>query len=118
MKIIRELQPRDTIEAFAEKHGLTMSVVEYSWGFGASFEHAETLSGSILTSEYGMGAIEDDAIADYARKISKKRLVINATGGESRREIQVPILRYGALDLARIHEARGDKKKPMLTVEE
>lgn len=113
MKIIRELQPRDTIEAFAEKHGLTMSVVEVCLMASATatqFRARFTELGRDATS--GSGSTEDEAIEDYARRLSRTEIVVNGS------LIRVPILRYGALDLARIHEARGDKKKPMLTTEE
>ena len=52
----------------------------------------ETLSGSILTSDYGVGPTPAKALADYARLISGKRLVVNAWDVANRKEYDVPNL--------------------------
>ncbi len=107
MQIKRNPIKRLTIEQFADQHGLVMEIDEYAtWPqhmmpftpgrspttrFTASFEHAEVKDGPILSSAYGNGTSEAEAIADYARQISGKLLVIDATS-EDRFEIEVPIL--------------------------
>lgn len=86
---------RTTIRQFAEKHKLTMIVTERRTPlldrarFYARFEHAEVKNGSMLTSQYGDGAVPEDAINAYALAISCQRLVIDSYG-DSRREIEVP----------------------------
>ena len=89
-----------TIEELADQHNLTMIVTErelyrecsvHRWY--AYFEDAETKDGPMLIDTYGDGGTPEEAIADYARRISGKLLVINAHQ-KSRREIQVPRLVY------------------------
>ncbi len=95
MKIERKLVEKSTIEAFAEKHDLVMEVRERSCAdlnrFWAAFKRAEVKDGIILAGVYGNGDIEEEAIRDYARKISLQLLVVDAFGKE-RREIRVPRL--------------------------
>ena len=87
-----------SFEAFAKKHGLVMKVGERSKAFWperkmeryhAEFENAETLDGSVLSSAYGNGNTPEEAIADYAKNLEGKLLVIGAYQAE-RREIQCP----------------------------
>lgn len=94
MKIEYHYIPTMTIEQFAEKHDLTMAIFERKGGhpsvrFYAHFKNAEVKDGSVLIGEHGNGPTEGEAIADYARKISGKRLVLNAYD-EKRLEIDVP----------------------------
>lgn len=65
----------------------------------AEFEDAETgglvetkdsKESGILTSASGSGRTPERALADYARRIQGKILVMNATGGKKRREFNVP----------------------------
>lgn len=86
-----------TIEAFAEKHNLTMEVHERerapgdSTRFYAHFKHSDVNEGRLLCGTFGNGATHEQAIAAYARRISMQMLVIDAMSA-SRREIQVPRL--------------------------
>lgn len=56
----------------------------------AGFEHCEIKEGGCLTSSYGSGHSCDGAIEDYIRKISGKRIVLNAYS-DLRREFTVPM---------------------------
>ena len=98
MKITIERANRQTIEQFAEQHGLEMNVVERDSGFHgtngqfyAHFKHAETKDGCILCGEHGNGITPEKAIRDYGKKISEKTLVIDSMG-KNRRTIHVPII--------------------------
>jgi len=97
--------PRATLEAFAEVYELTMVIDERvpkdmgdRWTedsrYYAEFEDCEVKQGVGLRSEYGNGRTPEDAMADYARNISGKLLVLNAFG-PNRREIQAPIITLG-----------------------
>ena len=97
MNIIRNQSCEEmTIEEFAEKHNLTMRVTRRPDRAGtdgeyyAHFDHAD-VKGNFLVGSIGNGATEGCAIADYARKISRQLLVLNAYG-TNRREIRVPFL--------------------------
>ena len=91
--------PESTLEDFADANGLIMDVHERalfpigsSKRFYAHFRHAETRSGErFLSSDSGDGRTPEEAIEDYAPKISGKKLVIDAMN-ERRREIDVPRL--------------------------
>jgi len=97
MKINREYIPRTTIEHFADKHKLTMSVVERQRPINdpsryyAHFDHCEVKDGCILCSESGNGKTPEEAIANYAASIEMKLLVVNAYK-KNRREITIPRL--------------------------
>jgi hypothetical protein len=52
----------------------------------------ETRDGCIFSSEYGTGPTPAKALADYARLISGKRLVVNAWDMVNRKEYDVPNL--------------------------
>ena len=94
MQITEETIRQGTIEEFADKHGLTMQVRERRLPVGdrnrfdAYFESCEVKEGGILISSFGNGATLEEAIANYAREISLKRLVCNAYGTD-RREVDV-----------------------------
>lgn len=99
MKINTTLQPRSTLEEFADKHGLVMEVNErppkYNLPpFYASFKGVEITDGSFLRSAFGNGEIPEEAIADYIIELSENRIVVDAYK-ETRREINVPILING-----------------------
>jgi hypothetical protein len=87
-----------TIQAFADGHGLEMHVhqralVPFPKGtYYANFPDAEIKDGYVLVGEHGNGDTPEEAIADYARKISGKLLVLHA-GADNRSEIQVPTLK-------------------------
>ena len=59
--------------------------------FYAYFASAEVMENGCLRSTFGNGATPKEAIADYARAISLKRLAIDAMT-QTRREIDVPRL--------------------------
>src|ERR1017187_6380550 len=98
MKIERGLLLRQTIEQFADSNSLVMVVVERSPisspglpKFLACFDKTEIRDAHVLKGEYGNGETEEKAIADYAKRISEKCLVVDAYR-ESRRSIIVPLL--------------------------
>lgn len=98
MNIIIERLNEQSLEDFADKHGLTMKVCErenpeYGMRFYASFQGVEVKDGSILKSEYGNGDDPDSAIRYYAYQISHKYLVKDAYG-VNRQEFTAPKLRY------------------------
>ena len=105
MKIERRLVEKFTIEEFAVEHDLTMEVVERSSSilklphmgedsrFYAHFKGAEVMERGMLSSSSGNGATEEEAIRDYARQISERRLAFNATSEDNRVEIKVPSLK-------------------------
>jgi hypothetical protein len=94
MKIEMRTIPTGTIEEFAEANGLTMVVGERDLPVGnptryyAEFDHSEIKDGCCLCSMYGNGSTPEEAIAEYAKNISMKRMVLYAMCNE-RREINV-----------------------------
>ena len=83
-----------TLEEFAEKEGLTMEVNERSNAhpiapFYASFRYVEVQLGCMLKHVTGNGSTPEEAIRDYAKRISQQPLVIDAYK-KSRREINAP----------------------------
>ena len=93
MKIERKLVDESTIEDFADKNDLIMSVVErksYSKGckFYASFKNCDIANGGFLIGEYGDGENEEDAIKNYSKIISLKTLVVSDE--HRRRKIACP----------------------------
>lgn len=99
---------RQSIESFADEHGLTMEVHEREASdlprYYAKFSHVETKSGNTLTGVTGNGESEDAAIAEYARLISGKRIVVHAMDSNARREIDAPELFYQKHEDARLAE--------------
>jgi hypothetical protein len=99
MEIEVRMLDRQTISNFAVAHDLVMEVNERASclnsdnRFYAQFKHAEVADRGFLCGVYGDGRTVHLAIADYAEKISGKRLVINAYGPH-RKEINVPILSH------------------------
>lgn len=97
MKIERVLQPRSSIEQFADQHGLVMEIRERPLDcmrlgrFIASFKDCEEKGDGVLISAYGNGNTEEEAISDYARRISGKTLALHSTS-ISRKDVRVPIL--------------------------
>lgn len=108
MDIIREGPRRMTLEAFADLHGLKMKVLERTrtdlhpsfkyerMRFCAHFDNVDVKEGGCLGSHHGNGGTDGEAMAEYARNISGKCLVIDAWKPESRKEIYAPEL-YVAL---------------------
>lgn len=58
----------------------------------AKLDGAEVKEGSLLRSAYGDGVTPNAALRAYAKAISGKRIVLNATAPERRREYNVPEL--------------------------
>lgn len=94
MQVVSTLIPTGTLAEFAEANELVMSVVERSlpvgdpYRFYAKFDNTEVSEGAVLNSDYGNGATPEEAVADYARRISLRVLVVNA-GRENRRTLNV-----------------------------
>ena len=120
MQIIRKTLERMTIESFADQHGLKMLVREAACGprvvVVAHFDgEVELYPGP--TNEAGEGETEEEAIQDYAERISGKVLVIDPKGGVARKQIKIPLLHYGAAGIAKIKSGLDrlrDPHKPML----
>ncbi len=97
MEIETEFLERMSIDEFADKHGLTMKVVERDIDLGpamrfyAYFNDAEVKLNGVYEGRFGDGATPEDAITDYAKRISLLTIVIDAYSA-SRREIRVPVL--------------------------
>lgn len=97
MKIKREVIPEMTIEEFADANNLVMRVNERRVPttdpnrYYAYFEGCEVMESGFLISESGNGMTENDAINDYAKRISLKRIAFHAYGPD-RLEINVPRL--------------------------
>jgi len=99
MEIKYDKIQRMTISEFADMHDLNMVVRERHTGHGdnslprfyASFEHSEVSDRCMLIGKYGDGDTPEEAIKDYAKEISEKKLVLNAYR-KNRVEIQVPCL--------------------------
>ena len=94
MKIERRLLRQGTIEEFADEYGLTMEVHERNLPnnspdrFYAHFSKSDVLDDCFLVGVFGNGNTEEDAIKNYAEKISMKILVIGAFS-VNRKEINV-----------------------------
>ena len=84
--------PKMTIEEFADKHDLTMTVRERPTAstvdnrFYASFDSVELKGDGVLVSSFGNGATPEEAINNYATEIHLQVLVVDAMK-PSRREI-------------------------------
>jgi hypothetical protein len=98
MKITLKQLERLTIEDFADKHNLTMVVVERQatkglMPFYAEFEGSEVIEhhgAKFIGSLFGDGWNPDEAIKDYAKKLSNKVLVFNSFSKTDRKEIECP----------------------------
>ena len=80
--------PRMTLEKFADKHCLTMQVMERSpklakahGRYFASFKNADVHRDHMLHGVFGNGETPEQAIAEYAKKISGQLLTID--GGKT-----------------------------------
>ena len=96
MRIKRITRSLTHIEDFADKHELTMVVVERDVDLSvilprlyASFENTELINDGLLIRAYGNGDTEKEAIDDYASRISNRIIVVNAYR-ENRHKIVVP----------------------------
>lgn len=99
MKIEKHLKKEMTLEKFAEKHDLIMQIYDrgtrrlFFKRYFAHFKNADIEEGGLLKSETGDGDTINEAIDDYARKISERTLVVDGNTKNDRR-IEVPILIY------------------------
>ena len=98
MKIKQNFISRMPVEDFADTHGLVMEINERRNAaetglprYYAHFEHVNVKEGCCLSSTFGNGNTPDEAIANYAKELSEKRLVVNAYKPD-RKEIDAPIL--------------------------
>lgn len=101
MKVEVHYVEKNTLEAFADEHDLTVVVYERepellrlprigpNARFFAEFQCCEVKEGRVLCSYYGDGPTPEAAMEDYARRISGKLLVMNAYS-PTRKEIQAP----------------------------
>lgn len=81
------------IKTFFKMIGVNIDITVRSDGYcQARGQHCETIEGCILTAQWGSGSTPNKALADYARLISGKRLVVNAFSGPDREEHDVPNL--------------------------
>ncbi len=89
--------PQCSIEQFAERHDLEMEINERPTAIGdpsryyANFKGASTKGNHVLISDFGNGATPEQAIAEYAARISLKTLVFGEYS-KDRTEIRVPRL--------------------------
>lgn len=99
MKI--EIHPQETmtLEEFSKKHDLTMAVYERDITvanplkkYFCYFKHVEIKDGPILKSTSGNGNTVNEAIEDYCKELSKKRIVIRASDSEHRTVFFTPVI--------------------------
>jgi hypothetical protein len=97
MKTIFHTIPQMCIEAFADRNHLAMEINERKVSEGdpgryyAQFLSTEVKEGGCLLGVFGNGPTPEDAIKDYARRISLRTLVWHANQ-KDRIEIDVPRL--------------------------
>lgn len=96
--VIRNKVKVMTLEEFADAHGLELFVRERSRerstdtvSFYAYFGCCDVLAGHILRGVIGNGTTMLEAVVDYQKQISGKRLVYGADSSQ-RREFDVPML--------------------------
>ena len=87
-----------TLEDFADKHDLTMMIGDRGFDsdvdrFYAYFDNTETQDGHMLRCEPGNGSTHNEAMCDYAKRISQKTLIVNVYQ-KQRQEIQTPIFTF------------------------
>lgn len=98
MKLKIDCIPVMTIEEFADKNELVMEICERrvpegdANRFYASFESCEVKGNGVLIGVHGDGSTHEEAIRDYACRISLTTIVMNAYA-KDRKEIQVPRLK-------------------------
>lgn len=90
------------ITVFAALHKLTLLIHERHrepvgspMRYYAKFDNVEVKAGHCLESKFGNGRTREEAIADYAKSISNRKLVINSYQF-NRNEIDAPTLTYQA----------------------
>ena len=100
MKIKTYFIARQTLEEFTAQHHLAMLVYERKDDrpeglarYYCSLEHIEIKDDSVLISPSGNGNTVEEAIEDYCRRISGKRLVYRATNPAQRRDFMAPMIK-------------------------
>jgi hypothetical protein len=97
MNIKENIIENMSIADFAERHGLVMEIKERPEPLGspmrfyAHFEHCDVIGDGVLIGTFGDGATKQQAVEDYAKQISLKRIAINALKPQERR-LSVPRL--------------------------
>ena len=101
MKIEMHLQETVTLEDFAKRHDLTMAVYERNpveipfnnlKKYFCYFKYLEILEGPILRSTSGDGDTINEAIEEYCKELSNKKIVIKATDPKSRKVLTTPTI--------------------------
>jgi hypothetical protein len=98
VKIKRQLVKESTLEEFADQHGLVLEIRERGGARGTAarfychFENSDIADGGFLVGAHGNGRTEEEAMADYAKRISESVLCIDGFRKKSRRDILVPRL--------------------------
>lgn len=98
MEIVNKFIPEMTIGEFADQHNLVMEVserrvpVDSPNRYYAHFKDAEISEGNFLRGAYGDGSTPEEAIDEYAKEISTKRLIVGAYSPH-RSEYDVPRLK-------------------------
>lgn len=104
MKIVVKQPETLTLEQFAERHDLTMELTERpleAWEgpkaamdrWMARFQDTDVVDGSLLVGTCGNGPTQTEAMNDYAKKISGKKIAVDPFEQNGlRRDIWVPRL--------------------------
>lgn len=99
MQIKMNSIPRTTLQEFADQHGLVMEIYERDTKefplllrYYARFENCEISDGIVLISAFGNGKTPDDAMEDYTKQISGKKLIVSTN--ETRVVIHAPSLKF------------------------
>ena len=97
MKIELHDLVRMTLVEFADRHDLVMEIHERDGTsdlprYFAHFKHVDIMDRGCLVGTFGDGNTPEDAMDDYATRISGKLIAINAFQTSERREIYVPII--------------------------
>lgn len=92
--IVTKIETREITE-YAKDLGVDLCIVERPPGWGARFfayfQHTEEKRGHCLAGISGDGSTPDEAIAEYAKQISGKLMIINAFS-DKRQEVPFPKL--------------------------
>lgn len=95
MEIKRFLIERVSIQEFADRNGLVMEIRERPFKdlprYYAAFAGVEVSEDGCLVGAHGNGDTEEQAMSNYAERISSTTLVVGAFT-KDRREIQAPRL--------------------------
>lgn len=97
MKIVRNNFKRTTLEEFADQHELVMEISERDTvaypslpRYFACFQHCELKCDGMLIGAYGNGDTPEEAMKDYAKRISGKALAF-FDPDQGRHDLQVPV---------------------------